>query len=63
MIKIDYISIRIAYLLFVISWIIGDMRDNVNDDFKYVFVFLIIAIGTLILLRNLHSPIYNIDDI
>ena len=62
MIKIDYISIRIAYLLFVISWIIGDMRDNVNDDFKYVFVFLIIAIGTLILLRNLHSPIYNIDD-
>ena len=63
MIKIDYISIRIAYLLFVISWIIGDMRDNVNDDFKYVFVFLIIAIGTLILLRNLHSQIYNIDDI
>lgn len=62
MIKIDYKSIRITYLLFVISWIIGDMRDNINDDFKYIFVFLIIAIGTVILLRNLHSPIYNIDD-
>ncbi|TAH73747.1 MAG: hypothetical protein EWM47_02470 [Anaerolineaceae bacterium] len=62
MIKIDYISIRITYLLFVIAWIVGDMRDNINDDFKYVFMFFLIAIGFLILLGNLHNPIYNIYD-
>ncbi len=62
MIKIDYKWIRISYLLFVIAWIIGDMRDNVNDDFKYVFMFLVIVIGTIILIRNSNKTIINIDD-
>jgi hypothetical protein len=49
-------------LLFVIAWIIGDMRDNINDDFKYVFMFLVIVIGTIILIRNSNKAIINIDD-
>ncbi len=63
MIKVDYRWIRISYLLFVIAWIIGDMRDNVNDDFKYVFMFLVIAVGTVILIRNSNKPLHNIDDL
>ncbi|MDF2945086.1 MAG: hypothetical protein K0S01_3944 [Herbinix sp.] len=62
MMKIDYKWIRISYLLFVIAWIIGDMRDNINDDFKYVFMFLVIVIGTIILIRNSNKAIINIDD-
>lgn len=63
MIKVDYIWIRVTYLLFVIAWIIGDMRDNINDDFKYVFMFLLIIIGLVILLRNMNSTVYNMDDL
>jgi hypothetical protein len=62
MIKLDYRWIRISYLLFVIAWIIGDMRDNINDDFKYVFMFLVIIIGAIILIRNSDTPIHNMDD-
>ncbi len=62
MITIDYRWIRISYLLFVIAWIIGDMRDNINDDFKYVFMFLVIVIGTIILIRDSNKTIHNIDD-
>lgn len=62
MIKIDYRWLRISYLLFVIAWIIGDMRDNINDDFKYVFMFLVVIIGAVILIGNSNSPIHNMDD-
>ncbi|MDF2943981.1 MAG: hypothetical protein K0S01_2839 [Herbinix sp.] len=63
MIKVDYRWIRIAYLIFVIAWIIGDMRNNINDDFKYIFMFIVVAIGIVIIIGNLHNPIYNIDDL
>ncbi len=62
MIKIDYRWLRISYLLFVIAWMIGDMRDNINDDFKYVFMFLVVIIGAVILIGNLNKPIHNMDD-
>ena len=61
MIKVDYRWIRISYLIFVIAWIIGDMRDNINDDFKYVFMLLVIMIGIVILIKD-PSPIRNMDD-
>ena len=63
MIRIDYRWLRISYLLFVIAWIIGDMRDNINDDFKYVFMFLVVIIGAVILIGNSDKPIHNIDDL
>ena len=31
---------RLLYLGFIISWGIGDLINNVNDDFKYIFFFL-----------------------
>ena len=62
MIKVDYRWIRISYLIFVIAWIIGDMRNNINDNFKYIFMLLVVVIGVVIILGDRHSPIHNIDD-
>ncbi len=62
MIKVDYRWIRISYILFVIAWVIGDMRNNINDDFKYIFMLLVIVIGVVILIGD-SSPIRNIDDL
>ena len=63
MITVDYRWIRVSYLIFIIAWIIGDMRNNMNDNFKYIFMVLVVVIGVVILLGNLHNPIYNIDDL
>lgn len=30
---------HLLYVLFIISWNIGDLLNNVNDDFKYIFFF------------------------
>ena len=38
------------------------MRDNINDDFKYVFMFLVVMIGVIILIGNRNKPIHNMDD-
>ena len=61
MIKVDYRWIRISYLIFIVAWIIGDMRNNINDDFKYIFMLLVIVIGIVILIGD-SGPIRNIDD-
>ena len=63
MIKVDYRWIRISYLFFVIAWIIGDMRNNINDNFKYVFMLIVVAIGVVILIGDSRHPLYNIDDL
>ncbi|WP_334115319.1 hypothetical protein [Streptococcus parasuis] len=31
---------RLLFILFIISWNIGDLINNQNDDFKYIFLFL-----------------------
>ena len=61
MIKVDYRWIRISYLIFIVAWIIGDMRNNINDDFKYIFMLLVIVIGIVILIGD-SGPIRNFDD-
>jgi hypothetical protein len=63
MIKVDYRWIRSSYLIFVIAWILGDMRNNINDDFKYIFMLVVVVIGVVILIGSIHNPIHNVDDI
>ncbi|MHB8131490.1 MAG: hypothetical protein ACYDEX_21115 [Mobilitalea sp.] len=38
------------------------MRNNINDDFKYIFMLMVVVIGVVILIGNLHNPIQKIDD-
>lgn len=39
------------------------MRNNINDDFKYFFMLLVIVIGAVILIGNLHNPFCNIYEL
>lgn len=43
---------KLLYLLFIISWGIGDLRNNVNDDIKYVFFFIHLLFLICIFIKN-----------
>lgn len=43
---------KLLYLLFIISWGIGDLRSNVNDDIKYVFFFIHLLFLICIFIKN-----------
>lgn len=43
---------KLLYLLFIISWGIGDLRNNVNDDIKYIFFFAHLLFLFLLLIKR-----------
>lgn len=51
--KITISKSNLLYVLFIISWAIGDVMNNVNDDFKYLFFFLHLIYMLLSLLFSL----------
>lgn len=52
MFVIDKRLLRCSYVLFIISWTIGDVRGNVNDDIKYLFLAVSLVIGFLPIIVN-----------
>lgn len=43
---------KLLYLLFIISWGIGDLKNNINDDIKYVFFFVHLLFLILLLIKR-----------
>ena len=40
MLKINSTTVKIAYAIFILAWLAGNLMDNAGDDFKSVFVSL-----------------------
>lgn len=53
MLKVNKYWLRISYVLFMIGWTIGDIRNNVGDDFKYALLMISIIMGVFIIAYNL----------
>ena len=40
MLKINSTTVKIAYAIFILAWLAGNLMDNAGDDFKYVFIVI-----------------------
>lgn len=47
MFKINALTVKIAYALFILAWLAGNLMDNAGDDFKYLFMIIAIFVSVL----------------
>ena len=52
MFVIDKRVLRCSYVLFLIFWTIGDIKGNINDDAKYLFLAASLLVGFLPIIIN-----------
>ena len=54
---------KLLYLAFIISWGIGDLINNVNDDFKYIFFFMHILFLTILFFKKSYISKSNLFEV
>ena len=47
MLKINKWTVKIAYGIFILSWLAGNLMDNAGDNFKYIFMLAAIFVCML----------------
>lgn len=47
MLKINKWTVKIAYGIFILSWLAGNLMDNAGDNFKYIFMLAAICVCIL----------------
>ena len=47
MLKINSTTVKIAYAIFILAWLAGNLMDNAGDDFKYVFMLAAVFVSLM----------------